>query len=281
MKKNELLRVAFMYDFDETLSPNYMQEYSLLPNLKVDASTFFGECDVFSKQHNMDGILGYMYKILEYAKRLNVSIKRDDLVNQGKVIEFFDGVEEYFEYINKYANSIGIHIDHYIISSGLKELIEGSKIAKHFHRIFASCFAYDENGEAFWPGQAVNYTTKTQYMFRIKKNKLDDLYDQRGVNEYVADKGTLLPYERMVYFGDGFTDIPCMKVVKDKGGTSICVYNPNKEKSKAEAQRIFADTRVNYIAPADYRKNSELLHILQDVLKRIALEDKLQQYKHK
>lgn len=275
MKENKLLRVAFMYDFDETLSPNYMQEYSLLPSLKVEAEEFFSGCNVLSKEKNMDGIMSYMYKILEYAHKINTHITRDDLKKQGHVIEFFHGVEQYFDAINQYANSIGLHIDHYIISSGLKEMIEGTKIAHHFRRIFASTFAYDEQGNAFWPAQAVNFTTKTQYIFRIRKDKLDNLYDQREVNEYIANKGSLLSYDRMVYFGDGFTDIPCMKVVKDKGGTSICVYDPHKEKSKKEAERIFADTRVNYIAPADYSQDSRLFAILKDVLQKISLEHKL------
>lgn len=277
MEKN-LLKVAFMYDFDETLSPNYMQEYSLLPSLNVDATTFFAKCEEFAKQHNMDGILAYMFQILEYAKKVNKKITYEDMVKQGQVIEFFAGVEEYFEKINNYALSLGIKLEHYIISSGLKELIEGSKIAHNFTRIFASSFAYDENNVAIWPSQAVNYTTKTQYIFRIKKNKLDNLYNQREVNEYVHDKGALLPYSRMVYLGDGFTDIPCMKVIKDKGGTSICVYKPNSEKSRLEAEKIFADTRVNFIAPADYREDSRLFNILKDVLKKIAHEHKLENY---
>lgn len=279
MNKNKLLTVAIMYDFDETLSPNYMQEYSLLPRLNVDAGTFFGKCEEFGKEHNMDGILSYMFQILEHAKAVNMPITYQEMVEQGKVIEFFEGVETYFDRINEFAKNIGIAVDHYIISSGLKELIEGSKIAKHFKRIYASTFAYDKNQNAFWPSQAVNYTTKTQYLFRIKKNKLDNLSNQREVNEYVTNKESLLPYTRMIYLGDGFTDIPCMKVVKDKGGTSICVYDPHKDKARLEALRLFADKRVNYIAPADYRDNSRLINILQDVLKGIAQDSKLDDYR--
>lgn len=280
MEEKKLLPVAIMYDFDETLSPNYMQEYGLLPRLNTDANLFFSDCEKFGQENNMDSILAYMFKILEYAKRAGVDITYHDLVTQGKVIEFFDGVETYFDAINRYGESIGLKVEHYIISSGLKELIEGSKIAHHFKRIFACTFAYDKNSVAFWPAQVVNYTTKTQYLFRIKKDKLDNLYNQREVNEYVADKERLLAYKRMIYLGDGFTDIPCMKVVKDKGGTSICVYNPVKQKAKMEAEKIFADTRVNFIAPADYRENSQLFSLLKDVLMRISIDDKLSQYKN-
>ncbi len=278
MAEKALLPVALMYDFDETLSPNYMQEYSLLPRLNLNADTFFGSCEVLSKKHNMDGILAYMFQILHYAKQRNINITYSDMVEQGKIIDFFEGVEEYFDKINAYGESIGLKVEHYIISSGLKELIEGTKIASKFKRIFASQFAYDENNVAFWPAQAVNFTTKTQYLFRIKKNKLDDLYNNREVNEYVPNKQALLPYSRMVYLGDGFTDIPCMKVVKDKGGTSICVFNPKKPNAEKEAQKIYADTRVNFIAPADYREGSKLYQIIQDVLQKIAVENKLSNY---
>lgn len=275
----ELITVAFMYDFDETLSPNYMQEYSLLPMLDISNNEFWSMCNRLSVKNNMDGILSYMHSILECAKKSNIQIKREDMVKQGHVIEFFEGVEEYFDKINEFGRSIGLNVEHYIISSGLKELIEGSKIAHNFKRVYASSFAYDENDVAFWPAQAVNYTTKTQYIFRIKKNKLDNLYDNREVNEYVYQKEALLPYSRMVYVGDGLTDIPCMKVIKDKGGTSICVYDPAKPKSKLEAERVYADKRVNYMAAADYRENSMLFSILKDVLNKIALDSKLDTYK--
>ncbi|MDD4275455.1 MAG: hypothetical protein PHO33_00500 [Clostridia bacterium] len=151
-------------------------------------------------------------------------------------------------------------------------------MANKFTRIFASSFAYDENGEAIWPAQAVNFTTKTQYVFRIRKNRLDNLYNKNEVNEYIANKNLLLSYERMIYIGDGFTDVPCMKVIKDKGGISICVYDPEKDKAKLEAERIFNDKRVNYIAPADYTSNSRLTQILTDILKKIAVDNKLKNY---
>ena len=276
--EKKLLKVAFMYDFDDTLSTQYMQEYSLLPMLQTNAEEFWGACNDFAQKHNMDPSLAYMYTILHYAKLQNIHIKYDDMVKQGHDIKFFEGVEEFFSKINAYARTIGIEIDHYVISSGLQELISGSKIGHNFRRVFASSFAYDENNIAFWPSQALNYTTKTQYLFRIKKDKVDNLYDQYEVNKYYPDKSGLLPYTRMVYLGDGFTDIPCMKVVKDKNGTSICVYNPNKEKSKKEAQKIFEDKRVNFIAPADYRENSRLFHILQEVLNKISVDYNLSKY---
>ena len=239
--KNKLIDVAFMYDFDETLSTKYMQEYSLFPKFKVSADNFWNFSNDLSEKHNMDRNLAYMYAILYYAKISNMQIKREHLKDLGKDIEFFDGVEEFFKKMNDYAKSIGINLKHYIISSGTQEIIEGTKIAHEFEKVFASTFAYDENGNAFWPAQSVNFTTKTQYIFRIKKNQLDKLYESKELNKYVADKSTLLPYNRMVYFGDGFTDIPSMKVVKDKGGISVCVYVPEKEKSVKDANKLYED----------------------------------------
>lgn len=276
--KKDLLKVAFMYDFDETLSPNYMQEYSLLPTLNVESSAFWKACNDFAKKHNMDPILSYMYNILHHAKEKGVKITYRDMVEQGKVVQFFEGVEEYFDKINEYGKTVGLDIEHYIISSGLKELIEGTKIGDKFKRIYACSFAYDDNDVAVWPAQAVNFTTKTQYIFRIKKDRLDHLWDQKEVNEYVTNKESLLPYSRMVYLGDGETDVPSMKVIKDKGGTSICVFNPEKENSEKEAHKIHRAKRVNFVAPADYREGSRLFEILKDVLSKIALDTKIASY---
>jgi len=274
----KLIKVAFMYDFDETISPNYMQEYSLFDVLGMKKEDFWNYCNDLGIKHNMDGTLVYMYTILYFAHLKHIPLTYNVLKEQGKSVQFFKGIETYFEHITKTALSMGIELEHYIISSGLKEIIEGTSVAKKFTRIFASSFAYDENGEAMWPAQAVNFTTKTQYLFRIRKNRLDNLYNKNEVNEYIANRNLLLPYERMVYIGDGFTDVPCMKVVKDKGGVSICVYDPDKEKAKLEAERIFNDKRVNYTAPADYSDNSRLTQILTDILQKIAVDNKLNNY---
>ena len=274
-----LIRVAFMYDFDETLSTKFMQEYSLFPVLfNIGQDKFWQECNELGKKHNMDSTLAYMYNIINFAQKNNIKITYQKMLEQGRAVEFFNGLDTYFDRINSFALNLGIQLDHYVISSGLKEMIEGSSLADKFTRVFASTFAYDDNGNAIWPAQAVNFTTKTQYIFRIRKDKIDNLYNNHEVNEYVPEKETLLSYSRMVYLGDGFTDIPCMKVIKDKGGVSICVYNPEREKSKLEAERIFNDKRVNYIAPADYSDNTRLTNILKDALTKIALDNKLSKY---
>ncbi len=272
--------VAFMYDFDGTLCPGFMQEYYLVSKLNLSNEEFWKQCNIFGTKHNMDSVLAYMYCVLSYSKLKNIPISYKGIIEQGKKIVFFEGVEDWFNRMNDYGRTLGLNIEHYVISSGQKEIIEGSKIAKYFKRIFACSFAYDDDGNAFWPNQVVNYTTKTQYIFRIKKNALDNLYDQHAVNELVTDKSLLLPYSRMIYFGDGFTDIPCMKVIKDKGGNSICIYDPTTERSLKAARKIYDDERVNYCAPANYSEGSYLDAVVKGILNQIALDVELSNLKN-
>lgn len=258
-------RVAFMYDFDYTLSIDYMFEYGFLDNFKVDANKFWEDNQKFAKEQNMDSNLGYLYLLIEYAKKNNIKFTKDYIQKNGKNIKFFKGLDTWFDRINEFGKSLGFEVEHYIISSGLKELIAGSSIAPKIKRIFATTYVYDKNGEAIWPAHAVNYTGKTQYIFRIKKNLIDNLYDQGEVNEYMRDEQKM-PYKNMFYFGDGETDIPCMKLVKDKGGNSICVYNEDRPRCKEIAEKIYKDGRVNLYAKADYSEDGELFKSVKQML---------------
>lgn len=272
-------RVAIMYDFDETLAPGNMQEYAFIPNLKISASEFWSITAEFAKKHNMDNILAYMYMSIKLVKEKKMKITKKEFFEQGKLISFFEGVETWFKRINEYGKNIGLEVEHYIISCGLKEILDGTKIAKEFKRIFACGFAYDDKTkEPIWANQAINYTSKTQYIYRVRKNKLDKLYDTYEVNEYVEDRKSLLPYTNMVYIGDGETDVPCMKMVKTYGGHSICVYNPNSEKKKLIAEKLFRDGRVNFITPADYKEGSKIDFIIKDLLNKIAIDNKIEEY---
>ena len=266
---NKPVKVAFMYDFDLTLSPRTMQEFSFQNLIGTTKEEWWADVNEFGKKHNMDGALSMMYKLITVTKQKGITLKRQDIVNLGKDIEFFEGVETFFKRMTDYAKTKGLELKHYIISSGLKEIIEGTKIAHNFDRIFASQFAYDENDIPFWPSQAVNYTTKTQYIYRVRKNAMDDLYNARSVNEYIECKDDLVPYSNFVYFGDGETDIPCMRTVSKKGGTSICVYAPNSEKYK-ECRKLYLEHRSDYLAPADYREGTELDKICKMLLDKIA-----------
>ncbi len=266
----ELVKVAFMYDFDLTLSPRNMQEFSFQDLIGTTKDEWWADVNGFGRQRNMDGALAMMYKLITVTKEKGITLKRQDIVNLGKDIEYFDGVETFFERMKQYALERGMELKHYIISSGLKEIVEGTSIAHNFERIFASQFAYDENDVPIWPAQAVNYTTKTQYIYRVRKNAVDDLWNPKGVNEYIECKDGLVPYSNFVYFGDGETDIPCMRTVSKKGGHSICVYTPNDEAKFKECRKLYLDHRADYLAPADYREGSELDKICKMLLDKIA-----------
>lgn len=266
-----MIKVAIMYDFDQTLCTKNMQEYSLLPFLKVDASTFWQEVSELSKKDNMDSILSYMYLLVEKAKE-NKQVLNKKLFNElGKNIEYYPGVEQYFNRINEYGKEKGIEIQHYIISSGTKEIIEGSSIYPYFHKVFASEFHYNSKGEADWPAVAINYTGKTQFLFRINKNCLD-IYDNTTINSFQTQRD--IPFTRMIYIGDGFTDVPCMRLVKANKGYSIAVHTEDS----MTYQKLLDDDRVNFVATADYSKDSQLDNILKLILDQIVNQEKLNQF---
>lgn len=266
-----MIKLALIYDFDQTLCNKNMQEYSLLPQLNIDPSLFWQEVGELSQNSNMDSILAYMYLLVKHAKKNGKYLTRDLFFNNGKDIEFYPGVEEYFEMINQYAQSKGVQLKHYIISSGTQEIIEGSKIYQYFDKVFACEFHYDENGNADWPALAINYTGKTQFLFRINKNCLD-VYDNTTIN--LGSTKRDIPFNHMIYIADGFTDVPCMSLVKNNGGHSIAVHNGKAETYK----QLLKDNRVNYVAQADYRDDSELVNVIKAIIDKTVAEEKLAKF---
>lgn len=256
---------AMIYDFDRTLSPKDMQEYSFIPHIGMDAPAFWAECQAFAKQHKADRILAYMYKMLE-----KTPLTRNTLMELGREIEYFPGVTDWFQRINAFGKSLGIEVEHYIISSGLREIIEGTSIAHEFKEIFAAFFVYDEQGRAVWPAAAVNYTSKTQFLFRINKGILDVTEDQ-ALNEYTPDERRRIPFSHMIYIGDGLTDVPCMKLVKRSGGISIGVY----QESAAIVDDMLFNGRVDFVLSADYRSGSPLEQTVRAALMGIAAQSQL------
>ena len=264
-------KIAIMYDFDKTLSNKDMQEYSLIPSLGyANTSEFWQEVSAFSKQNKMDPILSYMFKVLEKSKD---GLGYDSLKALGKDVEFFGGVEEWFARINEFGKEYGYEVEHYIISSGMKEMIKGTTIANNFRKIFACKYVY-ENNRAIWPGVCVNYTTKTQYIFRINKQVLDE-NDDDSLNTYVDMNARPIPFTRMIYIGDGITDVPCMRLVKEYGGNSIVVYNKNKTKSKMIAKKLIDEKRANFMCAADYTNNSRIDKIVKMIIKEISAKEEL------
>lgn len=265
--------MALCYDFDGTLSPKNMQEYQYIPNLAMTAEEFWRKSAARARECKADPILTYMKLMVEEATAMRQSITRKAFEDQGASVEPFPGVEEWFPLINKYAYKKRVKLSHYIISSGIKEMIEGTEIYKkgYFQAVYACSFMYDPNGVAEWPANVVNYTTKTQYLFRINKG-VEDISDNESVNEFVPDSERPIPFSRMMYFGDGYSDVPCMKLVKNQGGRSIAVYNPRKRGHKDVALRLLDEGRVNFAAMADYRKDKDLFKYTAHVIDKVAAE---------
>lgn len=254
-KKNPPFVIA--YDFDGTLAPGNMQEYDFVPALDIQPEAFWAETNRLSQEQQADPILTYMRLMIEKAAAARVPVRKEDFMRFGAGIDFFPGVTEWFERINAYGEKRGLQVLHYIISSGLREMIEGTSIHQHFHRVYASGFMYDHNGVAAWPALAINYTTKTQYLFRINKGSLD-VHDNSLINKFVHPDERPVPFANMVFIGDGETDIPCMRLVKDQGGHSIAVYPPDKQDAKSQARRLVEERRAHLAAVADYSAGQPL-----------------------
>lgn len=268
--------VAIMYDFDKTLCTKDMQEYAFIPALGIDATTFWKEANKLTDDQEMDNVLAYMFKMVEEAKEKKVRIKRKTFQKMGKKIEYFDGVETWFERINKYGQKAGVRIEHYIVSSGIKEIIEGTEIAKYFKKIYACEFMYDYNDTILWPKFAVNYTTKTQFLFRINKGVLAiDSKSAEKLNRFTPDDERRVPFRNMIYIGDGLTDVPCMKLVKTNGGQSIAVYD--EDKGKEAVQALKKAGRVNFVA-ADYRQGGDIETIVKSIIKKIQAVEEMQSH---
>ena len=260
--------VALIYDFDGTLSPGNMQEFGFIQAIGKSAGEFWTKSNEIAEEQDASNILSYMKLMFDEAKKAGIKLRREDFKSFGASVELFPGVTEWFRIINEYGNSKGVKIEHYINSSGLAEMIEGTAIAKEFKRIFACSFLYNKEGEAEWPGVAVDYTAKTQFLFKINKGILS-VRDNKKVNESKAEDNKRIPFPQMLYFGDGETDVPCMKIVKMFGGNSIAVYNPDIKKKVNVAKKLLRQQRVNFITPADYTKGSRTYQVVCAIIDKI------------
>jgi hypothetical protein len=258
-----------MYDFDKTLADQDMQNYTFIPNLGMTSDEFWGKVESFRKKNYLESILGYMYYSMNVCREHGIPFTKEYLRSTGTDIKFYKGVQNWFDRINKYGESIGVNIEHYIISSGIKEIIDGCSISDKFKKIFACQYYFDEKGEAIWPRIAINYTQKTQYIFRISKGAFDET-DNKKVNDKMNER--VIPYRNMIYFGDGVTDIPCMTFVKKQGGTSIAVYTKGQ---KNKVTGLLLDDRVNYISPADYQEGSDLDTLVKCIIHQMQLQHTL------
>ncbi|WP_302645568.1 HAD family hydrolase [uncultured Dysosmobacter sp.] len=263
--------IAFLYDFDKTLCTTDMEDYAFIPSLGYTPAEFWGRANAFGWENRMDGLLAYMYTMIQECAAQNIKLDRAFLNHCGESIQLFPGVREWFARINAFGESLGVQVEHYVISSGLREIIEGSGIAQEFREIYACEFYYNENGDACWPKLDVNFTNKTQFVYRINKGILDVSRDKE-LNDSMPDDSKRVPFTNMIYMGDGLSDVPCMKMMRAYGGQAIAVYQASNRQG---VEKLLADGRVDFIFPADYREGMELDRTVRDILRKITITDRL------
>lgn len=261
--------IAIVYDFDGTLTPQPMQEYTVLPEIGIeDGMVFWEEVARESKRTKGEGIVTYMRLMLEKSRAARFPVKADKLARLAAKIKYYPGVSTYFGRINSYVQKAfpGVVLRHYVISAGLKEIISGANIAKYFHRVFACEYYYDEYDAAVFPNVIVNDTLKTQFIFRINKGR-EELH--QDINSHMAMAERPIPFQNILYIGDGMTDVPCMTVIRKNGGYAIAVFKKSKANGKQICQELLHAKRVDFIAAADYRSDSELVRLIKLLLQNM------------
>ena len=272
--QSNLHPTALIYDFDGTLARGNLQERDFIPNvLRMAKDEFWSEVKCIAKSKDADEILVYMHLMIEKAKDKCIEVSKNILREHGRNADLFSGLEcgGWFDRIDRHARCQELRVEHYIVSSGLEEMIQGCSIIDRFHHVFASKFIY-QNGNAAWPGVAINYTTKTQCLFRINKG-IDNHWNNDDLNKYMAEDKRRIPFKRMIFIGDGLTDIPAMKMMTYQGGCAIAVYDPDRcDRDLDKIHQLIADGRVDFVAAADYSEDSQLNIIVKGILSRIGRE---------
>ncbi|MEO1039847.1 MAG: HAD family hydrolase [Pseudomonadota bacterium] len=266
--------IAIAYDFDGTLSPGSMQEHSFIPEIGEDKHAFWTRVNGEAARIGGDNILVYMHEMVKAARREDVRFRREDIRRHGRSVSFFPGVADWFERISAYGAESGLRVQHFIISSGLKEMIEATPIGTAFEAIFASEFKYNADDVPEWAATAVNYTNKTQFLFRINKGALD-LSDHSRVNAYKPEDERPVPFRNMIYIGDGDTDVPCMRTVKEQGGVSIAVHPTGDEALERKTAALKSEARVHAAFDADYSDGAKLDAYVKAAIDKMAALERL------
>ena len=269
--------IGLIYDFDGTLSPGNMQEFGFIQAIGQTPEEFWTKSNNIAIGQDASDILAYMKMMYDEAKKNGIKLTRERFRSFGSGIKLYEGVQEWFSNVNEYGRRHGVIVEHYINSSGLTEIIEGSPIAGEFKHVFAGSYIYDQNGEAEWPGIAVDYTAKTQYLFKIQKGIFSSR-DAQKVNESLSDEDKRLPFTHMIYFGDGETDVPSMKLVNMFGGNAIAVFDPARPKKNEVARKLLRQGRVNFITPANYTKESRTFRLVCAIIDKIKADNELRQF---
>ena len=277
--------IAVVYDFDGTLSPQPMQEYTVLPSLGIDAQTFWDEVAKEAKETDSEGMLVYMRLLLEKTEERKAHIGKKDLAKLAAGIKYFPGVESWFTRINNFVKKEGggkTKIRHYVISAGMKEILEGVSIRKHFFNVFASEYHFNHHGVATFPKQLITDTIKTQFLFRINKGK-EKLSE--SINQHTPEHKRPIPFSNIIYIGDGLTDVPSMTVTKQLGGHAVAVHKKQSTKGVQVCKELLTANRVDFIAPADYSVSKVLetrMHLLlKSVIAKVDYERELFSCKRK
>ena len=265
--------VAICYDFDRTLSPDDMQAQGFIQKVGYNVAEFWEESNRLARENGMDSNLAWMYLMITKAVG-KTPMTKESLREYGSRVRLFPGVRHWFRRIKEFGLMHSVIVEHYIISSGLREMIEGTPVGGEFERIYASSFYFDGKGIARWPAQAINYTGKTQFLFRIEKGVLD--VNDQGVNDSFPPERIRVPFRNMIYIGDSDTDIPCMKLVSSNGGHSIGVYDTLTQ-DKAKVWKMMHERRIRYFAPADYNNGSDLDALVKDIIRRTAMNERLEE----
>ena len=263
--------IAFLYDFDKTLCTTDMEDYAFIPSLGMTPKEFWALANGFGHANRMDGILAYMYTMIQESEKRNLPFTRESLREMGRDIVLYPGVQEWFGRINAFGEEQGVQVEHYVISSGLREIIEGSGISGEFKEIYASEFYYDGEGRPAWPKLTVNFTAKTQFVYRINKGVLD-VSDDKTLNDSMPDDSKRVPFTNMVYIGDGLSDVPCMKMMRAYGGQAIAVY---QESNRMGVEDLLAKGRVDFIFPADYSEDTALDLTVKNIIRKMSIVDRL------
>lgn len=263
--------IALLYDFDKTLCTTDMEDYSFIPALGMTPPAFWKIANDFGRENHMDGLLAYMYTMIEECRRRDIRLDREFLIRCGRAVELFPGVREWFGRINAFGESLGVDIEHYVLSSGLTEIIEGTGIFHEFKKVYACEFLYNEAGLASWPKLDVNFTNKTQFIYRINKGVLD-VSDDRRLNSSMPDDSRRVPFTNMIYVGDGLSDVPCMKMTRAYGGQAIAVY---QDSNRQAVEELLSRRRVDFIFPADYREGTGLDETVKNIIRKMAITDAL------
>jgi hypothetical protein len=263
--------IALLYDFDKTLCTTDMEDYAFIPALGMTPPEFWKIANDFGRVNHMDGLLAYMYTMIDECRKRGIRLDREFLIRCGHAVELFPGVQEWFSRINRFGESLGVEIEHYVLSSGLAEIIEGSGICHEFKKVYACEFLYNEEGLASWPKLDVNFTNKTQFIYRINKGILE-VSEDRALNSSMPDDSRRVPFTNMIYIGDGLSDVPCMKMTRAYGGQAIAVY---QDSNRQAVEELLNRSRVDFIFPADYRPGTGLDVTVKNIIRKMAIADAL------